>query len=98
MSIEDDPGPRRLGLLAGATAGLLLAFAAAWIADRLHRGNPEWILRLGSPAGVLGGAALGARLGRGLSGRGTRLLATATGLSVAGVLALLLLALFGISK
>ena len=92
------PWPRRLGLLLGATAGLLVAFAVAWLVDRLHRGNPAWILRLGSPIGVIGGAIIGARLVRDIGARGYRMLAAATGLSIAGVLALLLLALFGMSK
>lgn len=92
------PWPRRLGLLSGATAGLLVAFAVAWAAEKAHAGNPEWILRLGSPVGILGGAAIGTRLTRNIGAQGYRILASATGLFVAGVLALLLLALFGISK
>ncbi len=93
-----DPGPRRLGVVAGAACGLLGCFAIAWAFDRFGQGNPEWILRIGSIVGVLGGAALGARMARGLTARGHRILASVAGLAVACVLALLLVAVFGASN
>lgn len=94
----DDPAPRRLGTIAGAAIGLLLCFAMAWAADVVGSWNPEWILRVGSIFGVLGGAAIGSRAARGLGRRGLRVLASIAGLAVAGVLALLLVAVFGASN
>lgn len=87
----------RFGVIGGAALGLLLTFGAAWALEKGGR-DPEWVLRVGSGAGMLGLGWLGARLGAKGGGRLYAPLGMLTGILVAGASAVLLLSLFGASK
>jgi hypothetical protein len=87
----------RFGTLGGAALGLLLTFGAAWMVDKAGR-DPEWVLRAGSAAGLLGFGWLGRRLGAYRDGALYNALGVATGLLVAGAVAVLMLSAFGAAK
>ena len=87
----------RFGTIAGACLGLLLTFGLAWLVDRSGR-NPEWVLRIGSAAGLLGFGWIGRRIGASRDGELYQPLGIATGLLLAGTAAVLLLSAFGAAK
>ncbi|MBI2895383.1 MAG: hypothetical protein HYY06_17645 [Deltaproteobacteria bacterium] len=81
----------RFGVLSGGSLGLLCAFAVAFGVDRVLGANPEWVLRLGSAAGMLGGGLAGRRIGAWQRGRLYGLLGAVTGVLLSMVLAILLI-------
>lgn len=81
----------RFGLLSGGALGLLCAFAVALVVDWLLHADPQWVLRLGSAAGMLGGGLLGRRLGAWRRGRLYGPLGAATGVLLAIVASVLLI-------
>ena len=87
----------RFGTISGAAIGLLSTFGAAWLVEQSGR-DPEWVLRLGSAAGLLGFGWLGRRLGASRGGELYGTLGAVTGLLIAATAAVLLLSAFGAAK
>jgi hypothetical protein len=87
----------RFGTMGGAALGLLLSFGGAWLAEKAGR-DPEWILRIGSAAGLLGLGWVGSKVGAHRNGALYAPLGALAGVLVAATAAVLLLSLFGASK
>lgn len=96
------PGERavwavRFGTISGASLGLLMTFGVASLVDRSGH-DPEWVLRIGSAAGLLGLGWVGRRIGLSRGAAAYQPLGIVTGLLVAATAAVLLLSAVGASK
>jgi len=87
----------RFGTMSGAAFGLLLTFGTAWLLEKAGH-DPEWVLRLGSAAGLLGFGWLGRRVGASREGRLYAPLGALTGVLMAATAAVLLLSVFGAAR
>jgi len=87
----------RFGTIGGAALGLLVTFGAAWLSEKAGK-DPEWILRIGSAAGMLGLGWAGRRLGASRGGAMYAPLGALTGLLLAATAAVLLLSAFGAAR